>query len=224
MGDNVDAHSSHMCPMGVFVAFGGRNFARVLMWNPAANAFLPQWNTTGPSAQYGGDWSLVTTTMSVNGEDMNPEGCVVALAWTSASVDRTALTVTSMLTGKQFVSWVSPSSASGDNFPNAVAMDLGYVALGKLASEENSADIPTLVVFSLTSKTPSTPVFTYTTPGSVLDVSIIVSPFKYPPLLQSRGDDAASGEDLVWVAAASTATDASSGDLDVFRLRFAAAV
>jgi len=208
--------NAHMCPMGVFLSFGFVNTASIYMWNPAANAFLFKWNTTGPgNATH--PWILESSVMSVNGEDMNPAGCVVALGWMRGDGMQAAVSVTSMLTQKQFLAWKSPVSPAGQN-PPSVAMDLNYLAVGTWGSEDAGV-VPTVLLFNFVSATANVPVFQYTTPGSVFGIDVVVDPYKYPPAAQGENNNSA-GTDRVWVAAAGKHVHANvrgdGGDFFVF--------
>ena len=214
--------------MGVFLSFGFINVANVYMWNPAADAFLFKWSTAGPgNATH--PWILESSIMTVNGEDMNPAGCAVALGWMRGDGMQAAVTVIDMLTRKQYLSWHSPVSPAGQNPPAALAMDLGYLAVGCWGSEDAGA-APTLLLFSYVSATPDMPVLMYTTPGSVFAVDVVVNPYKYPPMSDGGASGVAgSGAapmDQVWVAAAGKAVHANKlgdgGDFVVFDLQLPA--
>ena len=166
---------------------------------------------------------------------MNDSGCVVALGWMRGDGLQAAVTVHSMLTQKQFVTWMSPVSVKGQTPPLALAFDLGYLVVGTWGSA--TGNVPTVVVFSITSATASVPLLQYTTQGSVFAVDLVVDPYKMPPLSLSReglggGRQLAQGcdggnVDVVYVSAVGKAVQANTrgdgGEAVMFRLEVPAA-
>lgn len=88
-----------MVLLQVFLTFGFVGEAYVYRWQPAQQQYVKDWTVAKPG------WIVETSTHSVNGEDMNPDGyerCSVFSAW--LPLTRTALVLPQLLGGL----WLDP--------------------------------------------------------------------------------------------------------------------
>lgn len=146
---------------------------------------------------------------SVNGEDMNADGCIVSLAWSSADHSNVAIDLFSMLSQKHYWRWQqSESSVPSATTVTALHMHLGYTAAAFLGQPQGSGNSsqPTVALFDLVGLVWA-PDSTEVPTGSMTDVNVYVQPAVYPPLERFAG---ASANDTVFIAAAGSAAYAPS--------------
>ena len=133
---------SLVCPMGVFLVYGTTS-ATLRRWN--GTVYAPtglEWHPPASSSGY----VLASAAMSVNGglldaidaEDgsvdlsvTGPDGCLIALAWQAAGkdVNKAAMDIASMLSGKMFFQWEHSFTPSSPPVQSSVAFDLNYAVL-----------------------------------------------------------------------------------------------
>jgi len=122
------------------------------------------------------------------------DGELVSFGWISQDVLTARVTVYNMVTKKLMTDWVSSTNAKLQTNPT-IRMDEQYVGVSLWG---DSDDVPTAVVLSAGS---NTPVFTYTTVGSMFGCDIVV-------------DHAASTptNDVLYFAVSGKATPASESN------------
>ena len=191
-----------LCPMGIFLIFGGRVVdggdggsgsagATILEWSPTRSTYAraphqPLANTAA--------WTAVSHTTSKNGgPPPNKDGCLVAICWTSNSVEGgdglagsggsslhnslhssssssssggvARVTVASLLTGKVLLDWRSVRTSPAAHRPS-IAMHMNYAAVVSGRS---------VLLFDVVhgSSSAKSPVMNYTTPVSGAIISMV---------------------------------------------------
>lgn len=135
----------------------------------------------------------------MNGEDMNPDGCLVTLVWkgTASESSLVEVKIMSMLTEKLYLTW----QQAGVRSVTAVEMHLQYAAVAFDASDTTFASVstPSIVLFSIYGAVPNMPIATYSTHTlNAHGLDLVVLPF-----VQPAGDtgSTAPDSDQVFIAA-----------------------
>ena len=173
---------------GVYVASCTENAARLFEWDGAH--YTENKTLAPPPSPVSDTWFCVDVAMSSDGS--GAEGSeLVTFAWISGDVLTARVTTFSMVTGKLTTDWLSATNAKLQTNPT-IRMDEQYTAVSLWG---DSGDVPTVVLLASGS---NAPLFTYTTPGSMFAVDVVV-------------DKAASSptQDTIYIAVAGKATPAN---------------
>ncbi len=117
----------------------------------------------------------------MNGEAMNPDGCLVTLVWKGTGPQSSVVEVkiVSMLTEKLYLTW----QQAGVRSVTAVEMHLQYAAVAFDASDTiiASASTPSIALFSIYGTVPNMPIATYSTHTmNAHGLDLVVLPFAQP--------------------------------------------
>ena len=118
---------------------------------------------------------------SVNGEAMNPDGCLVTLVWkgTGSQSSVVEVKIVSMLTEKLYLTW----QQAGVRSVTAVEMHLQYAAVAFDASDTiiAPASTPSIALFSIYSTVPNMPIAPYSPHTmNAHGLDLVVLPFAQP--------------------------------------------
>jgi hypothetical protein len=173
---------------GVYVASCTENAARLFEWD---GAHYTQNKTLAPPASpVSSTWFCVDVAMSSDGSGAE-DSELVSFAWISGDVLTARVTTFSMVTGKLTSDWLSSTNAKLQTNPT-IRMDEQYTAVSLWG---DSDDVPTVVLLASGS---NAPLFTYTTPGSMFAVDIVVDKAASTPKM-----------DMIYIAVAGKAVPAN---------------
>jgi len=151
---------------GDFLATCTENNARVWGFDGSNGNYAQKFSFSPPASPASDTWFCVDVAMSSDGTGAEDTE-LVSFAWISGDVLTARVITYSMVSGKVMIDWVSSTNAKLQTNPT-VRMDGNFVGT---ALWGDSDDVPTAVVLKTGS---NTPVFTYTTPGSMFGVEIVV--------------------------------------------------
>ena len=151
---------------GTYVASCTEGSGRLFEWNGSTGKYNENKTLTPPPTPVSDTWFCVGVAMSSDGTGAE-DSELVSFAWISGDVLTARVTTFSMVTGKLTIDWLSATNAKLQTNPT-IRMDDGYVGVSLWGDAD---DVPTAVVLSSGS---NTPIFTYTTPGSMFGVDIVV--------------------------------------------------
>jgi hypothetical protein len=175
--------------MGIFITYGFTT-ARVLKWDANAGNYILHKEFAPPTEH----WVVSSSTTSVNGGGGNAStgGCICAFSWARSVQNSTTpgvpswcdpasatcshqirLDVFSMLTSKHYTAWESPM---GDlQSSPQVSMHMGYVGLAHWGLHTHPANVTNDGQVLLFHFLQATPLWSYRTPGSMLDVDVLAT-------------------------------------------------
>jgi hypothetical protein len=174
--EGVYAHMT-LCPMGVFIASGLAD-AHILMWNSTSGRYDPHFVVSG-----NGNWFVHDHAISVNGGGGHPDGCLVTVSWMRNDVLQVRLTLNALVSGKQFWDYQTPPAVSQYQNAAKVSMHLNYVAVALWGDVNPTTPNPQILLFD---DQHSTPIASYTTPGSMYAVDVLAL---RPASRNTTGDD-----------------------------------
>ena len=132
-----------------------------MKWDAANAQYTTAFTVTPP----GGEWYATSASISSDGTGRE-EAELVTFGWITQDALQARVTIFSMVTGKLLTDYTSPANTKLQTYPT-VRMSGNYAGVSLWG---DSDDVPTAVVLSATS---ATPVFTYTTPGSMFGVEVL---------------------------------------------------
>lgn len=147
---------------GDYIASCTEDKGSVYYWG--GSAYDSNFTIAPPTSPVSANWFCVDVAMSSDGK--GGDGELVAFAWISQDVLTARVTVYNMVTQKLVTDWVSSTNAQLQTNPT-IRMDEQYVGVSLWGDAD---DVPTAVVLAAGS---NTPIFTYTTPGSMFGVEIV---------------------------------------------------
>lgn len=142
---------------GLYVASCTENAASV--WAFAGGVYALNLSFTPPPVPASSTWFCVDVSMSSDGSGAE-DAELVSYAWISENVLTARVTTYSLVSGKLLTDWVSSTNSQLQTNPT-VRMDGKYTAVALWGDND---DVPTSIVLSAGS---ATPVFNFTTPGSM---------------------------------------------------------
>ena len=184
---------------GAFIGSCTENSAKVFAWDGSSGSYLLNQTFTPPASPASDTWFCVDVALSSDGSGQEDTE-LVSYAWISGDV-LTARVITcaclrvptppppphthtrnfvpslslpphlhtdSLVTGKVVIDWTSQTNSKLQTNPT-IRMDGNYVGVALWGDQD---DTPTAVVLSTAAG--ATPVFTYTTPGSMFGVDLVV--------------------------------------------------
>jgi hypothetical protein len=188
--DMVTAASgpNELSDSGVYVASCTENAARLFEWDGAH--YTENKTLAPPPSPVSSTWFCVDVAMSSDGSGAE-DSELVTFAWISGDVLTARVTTFSMVTGKLTTDWLSATNAKLQTNPT-IRMDEQYTAVSLWG---DSGDVPTVVLLASGS---NAPLFTYTTPGSMFAVDVVVDKAASTPT-----------QDTIYIAVAGKATPAN---------------
>ncbi len=159
MGWNTQAQISDS---GDFVAFAGDDQASIYTWDATNMQYALTYNPTVTN----GTWYSISAALSSDGSGAEDKE-LVTFSWIDDAALQARATIFSMVDGKLLTDYLTPKNAQLQTNPT-VRMDGDYAGLCLWGDND---DVPTAVVLKAGS---TKPIFTYTTPGSMFGVDIVV--------------------------------------------------
>jgi len=154
---------SHICPMGVYLTYGFTT-ALISLWDDASGTYQKVAEFDGNNT-----WALFQSATSVNGGGTQPDGGLVAFGWADFTVHQVRIEVYNLNTLKKYWQWTSALNVNDQTLPY-LSWHMNY--LGVATWGDHGAVTPTVFLFNLQS---GTPLFNYTTPGSMFDLGVLVN-------------------------------------------------
>jgi len=157
----------------------GSDSAVIYEWNTQSSSYTLAYNI--PIA----GWYFWTSVSSLNGES-GTNSNLAAFGYSNADVTQLRVDVYSMTSGQQLLSWIGPLNQQGQTMPT-LSFHMNYLGVGSWG--DAAGGDPQILLFDVTTGTSaSTPIFTYTTPGSMFAIEIEVASAAYPPSITDESD------------------------------------
>lgn len=148
---------------GDYVVVGDDPAAHVWMFDTSSNKYKPAYDLTPPSGPAGWiPWDIQMGT-GTDAQEM------VVIGYISGTVLTVQVTAWSLLSQQQLTNWVSPTNSKLQENPS-LRTDGAYIGVS-LWGDSGEAGYPTVVLLSAGS---DTPVFNFTSPGSMFTIDVAV--------------------------------------------------
>ena len=151
-----------MSDSGDFLASAGEDSATIWAWDAPSQQYKAAFTLAPPG---GGTWFCMDLAVSSDGSGAADKE-LAAFGWIDETSRTARLTIASMVTGAWVSDFTTATNAQLQTSPT-VRMDSVYAGMALWGDND---DVPTATVLQAGS---NTPVFTYTTPGSMFAVDIV---------------------------------------------------
>lgn len=149
---------------GNYLAFSGQDAATIYAWDAASTSYAVKYaiKPSGPSSA----WYSMSTSISSDGSGAE-DAELACFGYIGAGALSARILIVSMLTGRVLTDYETPANTQLQTNP-AVRMDGKYCGVALWGDRD---DVPTAVLLAAGNHTPA---FTYTTPGSMFGVDLVV--------------------------------------------------